>query len=63
MSSRMCTNCQSLIEILQIVEIEDRDIRNDGWRTHTHTYIYMYINGKISIDITCVGLASAHSSQ
>ena len=39
-------------EILSIVEIEDRYIRNDG-RTAD---IYKQ---KISIDITCVGLASA----
>ena len=25
-----------------------------------YRYIYIYINGIISIDITCVGLASAH---
>ena len=45
---RMCVT----EEILSIVEIEDRYIRNDG-RTAD---IY---KRKISIDITCVGLASA----
>ena len=44
-SSCMCiTMTQSLIAILQIVEIEDRDIQNDGRHI-------------IRIGITCVGLA------
>ena len=38
MSSHMRINCK----ILQIVEIEDRDIRNDGW----YVYICIYINGE-----------------
>ena len=49
---RMCV----MEEILHIVEIEDRYIRNDG-RTYVRQ-IYIY-KRKISIDITCVGLASA----
>ena len=45
-------------EILHIVEIEDRYIRNDG--RQIYTYIYKQ---KISIDITCVGLASARPND
>ena len=45
-------------EILHIVEIEDGYIRNDG--RQIYTYIY---KRKISIEITCVGLASARPNK
>ena len=44
---------------LQIVEIENKYIRNDVRQIYT----YVYINRKISIEFTCVGLASAHPNN
>ena len=54
----VCRMCMRITEeILHIVEIEDRYIRNDGRQIYIYIYIY---KRKISIDITCVGLALAH---
>ena len=52
----MRINCS--IEILQIVEIEEETYYTECQTTDIYIYIY-YINGKISIDITCVGLTPA----